>query len=1709
MKNLLRMKSFYLSFRLPVTATILVVCCLSLFHSSFAQQWNVLGSEGQISTVASAYTSITVVDKVPYIVYVEGTTSGIAKVKRRNISTGAWEQVGGNVATVASFTKIYSDKAGKLYVTYIDGSAGSKLAVVTFNTTTLAWGPLATGSLYASTGTANHSVSGFSSTPRSGLAFDNNNVPYVTFSERSSGNNKPYVKRFLNEAWATVGTSSVSTDSAVANNIALDNNDVPYVVYIKQALATSSIGTVKTFRFNSTTNVWEDVSPPNPVAPGSSTTGATNNARHTSIAMDSTYNPIVSFFNASNSSKSTLIRFNKATSTWNYVGTTSTRDAPLSTLIKDNGGNTYNMFTDALISGGLSNMVRVVKLPRGAGAFMELKNSSSSRGIDSTGDNSTVARSVSIADLGIAVGSDTSQPFIVYTKTISGGSFRTPIVQVFTQPVVTNTVTNVTSNSATAAGDISNFGETVLEKGIVYSANANPTTSDNKIADGSGSVVYSVSLTGLIPATTYNVRAYAITPSGTIYGNNVSFYTPAPDANSVTVTEDATTVVLSNGIVKATIRKADGSIPSIIYNGIELVTGGHGGGNFYWSWSMPDYQNPEGCTYTITADPHTNNFNFAEIKLHMAWNGSASTAAMDMDIYYSLPKGASGIYATATLSHPAAYPALTGGEWRIVGYPNPRFDRLNVDSLRNGILLPTDEEWENGENVPGAPLEVKRILNGPTMDHYECKYDYSADFGETDVWGWSSTQDKVGLWMTAPSKEYYPGGPMKRELTGHAGPILLNMLGGTHYGQGGATSVAAGEEWKKTCGPFLIYCNKVDAGTANASMALWKDAKVQVRKEQEAWPYSWHTNPDYVKESGRGMVTGKLVINSTGASAANMWVGLAQMPVGSTDVTQFQTWSKNYQFWVKTDAVGNFTIPKVLPGTYNLYAFGPGAAGQLTRTNLATVTAGNTINLDTVQWTPDRLAPTIWEIGMPDRSAAEFRHGSDYWTSDQYPSSNWGRFMSFLDEFPNNELNYTIGTSNPATDWNFIMPYEKARQSSSPKWNVNFTLPTAPTAGSMASLYGAFAGANSCALIMTVNGVNVTVPSTGVSFTYTSQVMYRKGIHSAFNERRITFPASYLKAGNNTITFTLRLTGSNSWGEVLFDYLRLEGTIPECTMPNLILSPKDTITSTRTTGCDTVVNYTVEATGYPTPSLTYTFTGATIGSGDGTGSGSLFNKGTTKVAIAATNKCGTTNYSFNVTVNDSISPVITAPSNIQLSTNNDCTATGVALGSPIIADNCSSIDKLIVTNDAPASFSQGATIVTWTVKDEAGNMSTATQQVKVVDDVKPTITAPADVTLNADANQCIASNVLLGSPQTVDNCSVASVMSDAPAFYPVGTTTVTWTVTDASGNHQTATQTVTVTDDQKPVLAVPADQNFCYNNSESYTVPSLSATDNCGVASVNYSITGATQRGGPGVDASGNFNIGISTITWTVTDVHNNQSTRSTTITVNAPFAASIADVYAVSQTKDNMNTLYTGYGPSSFILTATPTNGIAPFAYKWNVGQTTSSINVNSADTYLATLTDAQGCTATASKTIMVLDVTCGNNTDKVMICHNGVMICVASTAVQAHLNHGDNLGSCPSKTSTVVSGTEALELNVSGISVYPNPSTGQFTVQLNGLKATTATVVIMDLNEKVIERKVVTIMGGSQLMKFSLANHSQGVYIIKVVGADGVKIAKVVVQK
>ncbi|MGM8363812.1 MBG domain-containing protein, partial [Flavobacterium sp. ARAG 55.4] len=104
--------------------------------------------------------------------------------------------------------------------------------------------------------------------------------------------------------------------------------------------------------------------------------------------------------------------------------------------------------------------------------------------------------------------------------------FEPAVVSVSAPSVTTSAVTSITATDVTFNGNVTaDGGATVTERGFVYATTTNPTTSNTKIQDGTGTGAFTEAITGLTASTTYYVRTYAINSVGTVYGNEVSFTT--------------------------------------------------------------------------------------------------------------------------------------------------------------------------------------------------------------------------------------------------------------------------------------------------------------------------------------------------------------------------------------------------------------------------------------------------------------------------------------------------------------------------------------------------------------------------------------------------------------------------------------------------------------------------------------------------------------------------------------------------------------------------------------------------------------------------------------------------------------------------------------------------------------------------------------------------------------------------------------------------------------------------------------------------------------------------------------------------------------------------------------------------------------------------------------------------------------------------------
>jgi gliding motility-associated-like protein len=289
-----------------------------------------------------------------------------------------------------------------------------------------------------------------------------------------------------------------------------------------------------------------------------------------------------------------------------------------------------------------------------------------------------------------------------------------------------------------------------------------------------------------------------------------------------------------------------------------------------------------------------------------------------------------------------------------------------------------------------------------------------------------------------------------------------------------------------------------------------------------------------------------------------------------------------------------------------------------------------------------------------------------------------------------------------------------------------------------------------------------------------------------------------------------------------------------------------------------------------------------------------------------------------------------------------------------------------VTLTAPAGFTayswnNGATSASITV-NIAGNYKvtvtnangcSATSALTVVtvgDNTAPVIVSPANITLNLTAG-CSVSNLNLGTPVVTDNCLIAYVSNNAPYTFPIGTTVVTWTALDASGNVATANQTITIVDTIAPVISVPATVTVAANNGCDATgvfIGDATATDNCTTTTITN-------------DAPTVFPLGTTVVTWIATDASGNADTLTQNIVVEDLMAPVIA---ANNQTVTLDLTGNVLIDTLAINTTANDNCGVASVVYS-QVAFDCSNVGAN---TITITVTDNSGNVTSQQITVTVL---------------------------------------------------------------------------------------------------------------------------------------------
>ena len=271
-----------------------------------------------------------------------------------------------------------------------------------------------------------------------------------------------------------------------------------------------------------------------------------------------------------------------------------------------------------------------------------------------------------------------------------------------------------------------------------------------------------------------------------------------------------------------------------------------------------------------------------------------------------------------------------------------------------------------------------------------------------------------------------------------------------------------------------------------------------------------------------------------------------------------------------------------------------------------------------------------------------------------------------------------------------------------------------------------------------------------------------------------------------------------------------------------------------------------------------------------------------------------------------------------------------------------------ITNNAPEVFSLGSTVVTWTSIDNNGNSTTYEQTITVVDTTSPSIFVPADIVV--EAADPVLNFIELGDATTYDHVGVDSVTNDKPDSFSFGSTTITWTAVDTSGNISSDTQIVTIIDTTIPEIVAPSDVTV-----------EATGTSNTVVEIGQATIYDIIQVESVTSDSPDTFPLGETVITWTATDSSGNSATATQTVTVVDTTAPSVTapDSITIEASGAEGNLVDIGLGSGSDTVEIISVTSDSPDTFP--LGETVITW----------TATDSSGNSATATQTVTVVDTT------------------------------------------------------------------------------------------------------------------------------------------
>ncbi|KAJ5378413.1 Glycoside hydrolase-type carbohydrate-binding [Penicillium cosmopolitanum] len=638
------------------------------------------------------------------------------------------------------------------------------------------------------------------------------------------------------------------------------------------------------------------------------------------------------------------------------------------------------------------------------------------------------------------------------------------------------------------------------------------------------------------------------------------------------IVQNETSITLENTRLTAVLDRTAGQIVDLTLDGKDLLgpkSGSTGVGPYLDCYCIPSGFYTAGATAPVTKAVEgvdSTGTKYGGLIL----TDTYTPTGQQFQQYWFLREGETGLHMFSRLSYyNESTPYLRNlQEFRTLFRPNTNLWTHLTSSDVQTAPLPSKDAIANEIVVQDATWTFNNTPSDPyytQFSDYFTKYTFSNHWRNNSVHGLyadGSTSNGItyGAWLVMNTKDTYYGGPIHSDLT--VDGIVYNYLVSNHHGEG-TPNITNG--FDRTFGPQYYLFN---GGKGSTSLE-------KLRAEAEAlatpqWNAAFYDSiakhvVGYVPSGRRGSLKGTVTLPKSAARP------IAILTANGYYFQDNSAAPSAYQYWADVASDGSFNIDRIKEGSYRLTIYAEGIFGDFVKENITVRAGRKTTVRDT--WKQESAGKEVWRLGIPDKSSGEFRHGQK--RDSTHPLSPpeylvyWGAY-DWTTDFPRG-VNYTIGSSDPAMDFNTVHWSVFGPTPSNPHveydstndWTINFSmnknqlhqkktatltvqLAGAKTAAGNTDVYNASEPYANLSLESFINEGNDPLVMT-IGFNQSSSCIVRSAVSCYQISSRMTFPSSWLHEGKNVLRLHLPYNATDTETAILpgtvyvqYDALRLE-----------------------------------------------------------------------------------------------------------------------------------------------------------------------------------------------------------------------------------------------------------------------------------------------------------------------------------------------------------------------------------------------------------------------------------------------------------------------------------------------------------------------------------------------------------------------------------------